>query len=76
MHEDEAGPPTQEDDWWHHEHVRAAGYPKVKRDRPMAGQMTISEVSDGDEYHVSFLAGGTCRCGARHNQEEADALNA
>lgn len=29
---DEYGPPTLEDDMWFHEHVRAAGYPKVKRD--------------------------------------------
>lgn len=40
--EDEAGPPTPEDDMWFHEHVRAAGYPKVKRDpKPMPGQMPL-----------------------------------
>lgn len=84
IYEDEAGPPTQEDDWWHHEHVRAAGYPKVKKgDRPLAGQMTIDQEftplpKGHPDYrgHLSFMSGGSCWCGTRHTQGEADALNA
>lgn len=76
MYEDEVGPPTQEDDWWHHEHVRAAGYPKVQRgDKPMEGQMVIPTTVNHPNQHLAFMSGGSCWCGTRHNQEETDALN-
>lgn len=40
--DDEAGPPTIEDDAWFAQHVASLGYPRVKRDpQPMPGQTVI-----------------------------------
>lgn len=51
--DDGYGPPTREDDWWFHEHVRAAGYPKVKRgDKPMVGQMVLGDTGQYDPRKI------------------------
>jgi hypothetical protein len=66
--DDGVGPPTPMDDMWFHEHVRAAGYPRVKRDpEPMNGQVALfcgADLKTWDE-----LAGEDVPTGLRCDRE-------